>query len=117
MIDSEGQNVWRRSGCLCVDLVMKNLLATERRIEEIRKAQEADEVCRTIIRYSKEGWPTRNHVKGRVKPYLSVASELVVHGGILVRGNQIVIPASLHPEMLGRLHCGNQGMSKCRQRV
>ena len=42
-----------------VDVVFQNLLATERRLEEIRHAQENDRLCREVARYCQEGWPEK----------------------------------------------------------
>ena len=62
-------------------------------------------------------WPSRQVLAGAVKHYYSVASELAVEDGLLMRGNQAVIPASLRLEMLDRIHTGHQGITKCRERA
>ena len=58
----------------------------------------------------------RCRVEGVLKPYLPVASELTFQDGLLVRGNQIVIPTSLRVDILERLYSSHQGISKCRER-
>ena len=98
-----------------VQLIMGNLPASGGRLEEIKTAQQADETCRQIMRYCLEGWPQR--VFGILKKYHSVAAELAIEGGILMRGDRLVIPPSLQKEILDRLHGGHQGVRKCRERA
>ena len=100
-----------------VDLVMQNLPATQKCLEEIKKAQNEDEVCQVIKQYCKEGWPDRSLVRGALKPYIPVASEWTVQNDLLLRGTRIVIPTKLRLDMLDKLHHGHQGITKCRERA
>ena len=97
--------------------VLQSLPATERQLERIRIHQEEDEECRQAAAYSKEGWPSRQSLSGVMKHYYSIVAEISVHNGLLMRGNRIVIPASLRLEMFDRIHTGHQGISKCRERA
>ena len=56
-------------------------------------------------------------MEGSLKLYLPVATKLTCQDGLLVRGNRIVIPASLRLDILERLHSGHQGISNCRERA
>ena len=98
-----------------VNLVVQSLPATDKQLERIRQHQEEDEVCRQVAAYYESRWPSRQVLAGAVKHYYSVASELAVEDGLLMRGNQAVIPASLRLEMLDRIHTGHQGITKCRE--
>ena len=97
-----------------VDYVVHSLLATDKQIERIKRHQEEDEECQEAIL---TGWPSRQSLCGVIKHYLNVATELSVKDGILVRDSRIVIPAALRLEMLDRIHIGNQGIVKCRERA
>lgn len=44
-------------------------------------------------------------------------SELSISKGLLLRGNRLVIPPTLQPEILTKLHSGHQGMTKCNERA
>ena len=44
-------------------------------------------------------------------------SEVSVQPGLLMRGCRIIIPFSLHQDMLGKIHAGYQGVTKCRVRA
>ena len=94
--------------------IMSNLPATEHRLEEIREAQHDDEVCAKIREYTLGGWPDRHKVCSSLKPYLPYASEFTVQDGLLMKGDRIIIPASMRLEMLERIHHGHLGIVKCR---
>ena len=54
---------------------------------------------------------------GLVKKFHPMAGELTVDGGLLMRGNRLVIPSALQAEVLTQLHVGHQGIQKCRERA
>lgn len=64
-----------------------------------------------------ETWPGRSSLKGPYKPYLTVASELSVAKGLLLRGSQLVIPPNLRKDILNKIHTGHQGITKCQRRA
>ena len=92
-------------------MVMNNLPATDKRLVEIKEAQDSDTTCSKVKQYCKEGWPTK--VNGELKKYQAVAGELTVHNNLLMKGSRLVIPNSLRQEMLEKLHSGHQGVTKC----
>ena len=100
-----------------VNLVLKELPASESRLKEIKEKQLQDETCQMLMKYCQSEWPPRSNIVSSAKPYIPVANELSVCEGILLRGNGIVIPTSIHQEILRKLHCGHQGITKCRERA
>ena len=78
-----------------VNTVIQSVPATERRLKEMKEAQEADEICQKLQQYCKNGWPHRQSVAGAVPPYISAASEITVNNGLLLKGNRIIIPSVL----------------------
>ena len=100
-----------------VNLVLKELPASESRLKEIKEKQLQDETCQMLMKYCQSEWPPRSNIASSAKPYISVANELSVCEGILLRGNRIVIPISIRQEILRKLHCGHQGITKCRERA
>ncbi len=70
-----------------------------------------------LISFGQNGWPQKSKIEGHVKKFYSVAAELSVEQGLLLRGSRFVIPLSLQPEMLKRIHEGHQGIVKCRERA
>ena len=52
-----------------------------------------------------------------IKPYWNVRQELSENGGILYRGEQIVIPYGYQKQALASLHTGHLGLVKCMERA
>ena len=70
-----------------VNLVFKELPASESRLKEIKEKQLQDETCQMLMKYCQSEWPPRSKIASSAKPYISVANELSVCEGILLRGN------------------------------
>ena len=100
-----------------IQAVIDSLPASEGRLAEIREAQQQDELCQEVIKYCLEGWPAKHKLVGLVKKFHPMAGELAVDGGLLMRGNRLVIPSALQAEVLTQLHIGHQGIQKCRERA
>lgn len=91
--------------------------ATERRLLEIKRLQDEDKTFQKIVAYTQKSWPDKRAVDAGVLPYYSVAAELSMVDGLLMRGSRIIIPPPLRQEMLTKLHTGHQGIVKCRERA
>ena len=100
---------------LYVNMIMNHLPASDKRLNEVKQAQESDDTCKAVMHYCREGWP--QHVKGLMKKYAAVPSELSIHNGLLLKGHRLVKPPSLQPNILDSIHAGHQGITKCRQRA
>ena len=113
----ESEEELHKSVDMYVCAILSTLPATDKRIKQLQRSQTEDEVCQQLIIFCTEGWPNKNGVPGILKPYYQVASELSVVDGLLLRGFRIVIPSSLHLEVLDQIHAGHQGIYKCRQQA
>ena len=100
-----------------VNSLVQSLPATEKQLDRIKRHQEEDKECRQTAEYCQSGWPSRQSLPGVMKHYHSVASDMSVKDGLLMRGSRVVIPSALRLEMLDRIHTGHQGISKCRERA
>ena len=100
-----------------LQVTIQALPATESRLEEIRKRQKEDKVCRQIAKYCQRGWPCISKIPQALKKFYPVAAELSVHKGLLLRGCRLVIPVSMQSDILNKLHVGHQGIRKCRERA
>ena len=87
---------------------------TDRRLSEVRRAQQEDEDCRRAVEYTMSGWTTGNSSH----PLYGVRDQLSVANGVLMYASRLVIPHQLRFQMLNRLHDdGHLGISKCRDRA
>jgi hypothetical protein len=99
---------------LFIRQVIKNIPATEKRLEEIRNESARDRVCQALHRYVKEGWPDSSPEDPELKMFWSVRSEITVQEGLLLFRDRLIIPEILRFDILERIHTGHQGIVKCR---
>ena len=96
-----------------VTAILQNLSVTDKRLTEIKKAQEQDTVCETVKQACMHGWPEQSKLNGEIKQYVPEASHLTIQDGILLYDDRLVI---LH-EILVKLHAGHQGIQKSKKRA
>jgi hypothetical protein len=65
----------------------------------------------------KKGWPRQEELSQLLKPYWVHQSDFHCNGDLLMKGQWIVIPETLLPEMLDQVHEGHMGITKCRLRA
>ena len=99
------------------NLIAGALLATEKRLAEIRARQLEDDVCRQVMRYCTEGWPGHPCLPTVLRPYWQVQNELTIQNGLLRKGVRLVIPTCMRLAMMDKLHEGRQGVVRCRSRT
>ena len=100
-----------------VSRILSCLPAIEKRVAEIKQQQHEDHVCKQLIEFCLIQWPNRKVLSDDLRPYYSVAHEMSVEDGLLLRGNQMVIPSALRDDILGRIRAGHLGIAKCRERA
>ncbi|XP_054765371.2 uncharacterized protein K02A2.6-like [Lytechinus pictus] len=94
-----------------------NLPVTVKRLDEIRKAQKADEVCAKVREYCIKGWPEYMPHNPILKNYFEQRGRLSVVDDLLVYDERLVIPRALRFDIIERLHQGHLGITKCRGRA
>ena len=100
-----------------IQMAVQSLPATESRLESVRLHQESDSVCKQVVSYCLNGWPKKSKIQTLVKPFYSVAGELTIQDGLLMRGSRLVISTEMQAEVLTQLHASHQGISKSRLRA
>ena len=86
---------------------------TDERLKQIVSATENDDVLSKVKSFVLNGWPTHNRdVPEEVKKYYSHRAEITTLQDLLVFGTRVIIPSTLHNDMLSRLHTGHQGINK-----
>ena len=92
-----------------VDAIVEAKLAT---------ATNEDEKLQMAMKCVRHSWPDYlKNVQPQILDLFAVRAELSVVGGLLVRGQQIVIPEAMRVEILGKLHEGHLGVTKCKARA
>lgn len=98
-------------------LTVEQLPASTEMLNRTRAELQKDATTSLVMHYCTTKWPKTETLSPEVRKYASVADELSVVQGLLLRGTRIVFPPSLHTEVLQRLHTGHQGVVRCRARA
>ena len=70
------------------------------------------------MKYIKHGWPEHaRNVPVQIHDLYRAGLQLSVVDNMLVYRNRIVIPTTLRPDILSRIHEGHMGISKCKERA
>ena len=88
------------------------------KLDVIRKATSKDTGLQQLKEYVVQGWPEeRNDVRDDCKPFFNDRDEMTVMNGILFKGQRIIIPREMRPEMMKKLHESHMGIVKTKQRA
>jgi hypothetical protein len=101
-----------------VNSIIQSLPVSEDKLNVIRKATSEDETLSRVIALTKDGWPKhRKDVSDDLAPFFNKKESFSIANGLLLYGSRMVIPTALRQDMLGRIHDGHLGVSKCRERA
>ena len=100
-----------------VGAVLSILACSDRRLEELKDAQQNDAVCLKLAEYAREGWPVKTEISSALMPYYQFRDYFSVYNGLLLKSERIVVPASMHVEVLDQIHAGHLGFNRCRRRA
>ncbi|CDQ60651.1 unnamed protein product [Oncorhynchus mykiss] len=97
-----------------INAIRDSLPASQTKLQQIAEEQQRDHIYQQIC---KKGWPRQEELPQLLKPYWVHQSDFHCNGDLLMKGQRIVIPETLQPEMLDRVHDGHMGITKCRLRA
>ena len=101
-----------------VHIVYENAPATNVKMKEIREEATKDSSLMDVVRYVIEGWPVRrDQSSADVNPYWSYKEEISLINGILLKGERLIIPASMRKAVLKQLHQAHLGIEKTKWRA
>ena len=87
-------------------------------LENIRRESLKDSSIQALQKVIKNGWPeTKADLPVQVAPYFDVRDQLSVEDGIVLKGDRCLMPISLRPEVLARLHRSHIGIEGCLRRA
>ena len=89
----------------------------EDQLQNLKTETEKDEILCELKKVIVSGWPERDKLDIRLTLYHSYADELSVHDGVCLKGERIVIPASMRKRMLQEIHTAHLGVSGCTRKA
>ena len=100
----------------CTDISIDLLNFSPAKQSELRHSTSAEPVMRTLSDLIHTGWPEKiSDIPKEVREFLSYRDELSMENGIILKGNQVVIPAPLRLNILQQLHASHQGIEKTKK--
>ena len=80
----------------------------------LQEETKQDAVLKQLSSLVFHGWPAlKQDTPSIVSPYWTYRDELLVHDGVVFKGQQAVLPRSMQKEMLCKLHTLHQGSESC----
>ena len=97
---------------------VKFLPIREERLKKIRDASQDDDVMQALIHAIQNGWPEdKVDAPPLVTAYFHCRDELVIHDGLVFKGDRVIIPKSLRSEMKEAIHFAHVGIEGCLRRA
>ena len=97
----------------CVELAQMDLGVNRVTVETMNPISEEtskDPVLAVLHKVVLSGWPPeRKEVPEQIRVYWDSRDEITVYDGILYKSHQVIVPTSLRPEMLRKIHKAHQG--------
>ena len=79
-------------------------------LKRIRQETAKDPVLTALQTVVTSGWPSeRKEAPEKLRVYWNFRDELSVYDDVLYKSHQVIVPASLRPEMLRKIHKAHQG--------
>ena len=88
------------------------------KLNELREATITDPTLNLLMKYIVNGFPEKQRdIHSDVRCYWPFRDELSLENGIILKGEQTVIPESLRKCYLEMIHTVHQGITRCQQRA
>ena len=76
----------------------------------LREETSKDVTLATLYKVIVHGWPEdRSVISESLRPYWNFRDELSGQNGIIYKGMQVIVPQSMHKEMLRKIHANHFG--------
>jgi len=107
----------RKTQCtIKMDETIHSVHWSNTKLDQLKAETRKDPTLSALITVVGEGWPTKSsELTDALKPYWSIKDYISIDNGILLKGQQIIIPPSLRQDVLRQIHeqC-HQGIEKTR---
>ena len=98
--------------------VLKTLPISEEKLKQLQDQTEEDPVLQDLKHTVEKGWPTNKRAAPlTIAPYWNCRDEITISEGILFKGERVIVPKNLQPQMLSLIHSSHMGAEKCKCRA
>ena len=79
-------------------------------MNQIREETVKDPSLMTLNKVVLGGWPShKSEVPVEIRAYWDFRDEFSIYDGVFFKSHQVIVPASLRPELLQKIHKAHQG--------
>ena len=94
--------------------MIKSLPVSDQKLKGIQRETDADQTLQVVKSLILKGWPNdKSDLPLQAAPYYGIRDELTVQDGVIIRGQRVVIPASLRKQMKNKRHSSHMGTESC----
>ena len=98
--------------------LLNTLPISENKLKLILNESLQDTALQELKKVVQKGWPDRKQsCPPHTLPYWNFRDEIAIHNNILFRGERVIVPKKLQPEMLKIIHGTHLGIEKCKRRA
>ena len=91
---------------------------SNKKLAQLKEATHTDPQLQQLSSVIKTGWPShKQDVPKECLPFWNYRDELSVSDHVIFKGETIVIPKKMQPEMLQCIHSSHLGIEKCKRRA
>ena len=118
LADSMSRQPCSNAESLEFDVQISHVQFSTQKLNELRRETRDDNELLGLLKVIADDWPNRQRdLHPQLRAFWPFRDELVADDGIVLKGNQIIMPSSLHAETLAKLHESHQGIEKTRLRA
>ena len=83
-----------------VHSVISSLPISPKRLNDFKQETTKGDVLQKLKDFTVNGWPEKKNVPLEVRPYFNCRDEISYSHGLLLKGEKIIVPSSLHKDTL-----------------
>ena len=90
----------------------------QERLTKLKKATNEEDTLQNLKSVIMNGWPDeKQDLPAELIPYYSFRDEMSVQGGLIFKGEGVIVPFSIRPEMKTAIHSSHFGIDSCLKRA
>ena len=98
--------------------MLHTLPILEQKLDELKAETQKDPVLQDLKHTVENGWlTTKQEAPVTTAPFWNYRDEISISDGILFKGERVIVPKSMQPNMLKIIHSAHMGAEKCKRRA